>query len=98
MVDTKIARLIAPSLEGVWERTPMMETKHARKLDDELFTRRETEDALHISPRTLFDLRASGRLPFVRVGGSICYFRSDIEEFLLRNRVGGSKKKSRRRT
>ena len=40
--------------------------------------------SLHISVRTLARLRASGRLPFSKIGKKIYYKRSDIEN-MLRN-------------
>ena len=40
---------------------------------------------LHISPRTLTRLRASGRLPFSKIGKKIYYKKSDVEKMLNEN-------------
>lgn len=45
-----------------------------------LLTERQAAEAANLSPRTLFNLRQSGDLPFVRVGAKCIRYRvSDIE-------------------
>lgn len=46
-----------------------------------------------LAPRTLANRRSEGIAdpPFVRVGRSITYRVEDLDDYLLRHRVGGSK-------
>ena len=45
----------------------------------------EVQSSLHISERTLYRHRKSGRLPYSRVRGKIYYKKSDIRELLEKN-------------
>ncbi len=45
----------------------------------------EVQSVLHISERTLYRHRKSGRLPYSRIRGKIYYKKSDIRELLEKN-------------
>lgn len=45
----------------------------------------EVQSSLHISERTLYRHRKSGRLPYSRVKGKIYYKKSDIKDLLEKN-------------
>lgn len=56
---------------------------------DQLFTRREAAKYLGLRPQTLAKWAMDGsNVPFIRVGRSVRYRRSDLEEFLRRRTVG----------
>lgn len=61
-------------------------TAPARLLLDEPTARAELGN---LSGRTLFTLRKSGALPFVRIGSRIFYKREDLERFIAARRQGG---------
>jgi len=48
---------------------------------------RDAARYLSISPRSLFTLRASGRIPYVKLGGAIRYAVKDLTDFVDRNRL-----------
>lgn len=41
----------------------------------------------NLSKRTLQRYRAAGMLPYIQIGGKPFYFESDVEEFILKNRL-----------
>lgn len=43
---------------------------------------REAAEALGISPRFLFELTKTGKVPHVRLGGRVLYPVRDLEEFV----------------
>jgi excisionase family DNA binding protein len=55
----------------------------------ELKTHREAAEYLGIAEQTLHNWRATGRvrIPFVRVGRLVKYLRTDLDQFLERQRV-----------
>jgi hypothetical protein len=46
--------------------------------------------SLHISKRTLQNLRNNGTIPFSRIGNKIYYKKSDINEILSKNYIHGN--------
>jgi excisionase family DNA binding protein len=52
----------------------------------DLFTEKEACEYLGVSPVTLWRERKNLRISFSRIGGQIRYQRSDIQEYLDRNR------------
>ena len=54
-----------------------------------LVDQREAARLLGISPRTVFTLATSGRLPFLRIGRLKKFAVADIEAFIARERIGG---------
>jgi len=50
-----------------------------------LWTTREVADFLHVSIKTIFNLRKSG-LPFVQLGGAIRFVPQEIEDYLAYSR------------
>lgn len=47
-----------------------------------LLTAREAADVLRISERTLWTLKETGEIPFVRVGRSVRYDQTDLAEWI----------------
>ncbi|MFY7751954.1 MAG: helix-turn-helix domain-containing protein [Exiguobacterium acetylicum] len=52
-----------------------------------LYTSTKAAEFLGVSVRTLWTLRNTGKIPFVRVGESIRYELSDLESYVDRNKV-----------
>ena len=55
-------------------RTPRVVQQHLPE--------RDAAQWLGVSPRTLWGLRASGKIPFVRIGRSIRYDLDDLRDFV----------------
>lgn len=53
-----------------------------------LLTEKEAAEMLSVSIRTLYSLRKSGRIPYVKFGkgGRPRYWRKDLEKFIEENR------------
>ncbi|MHC4876990.1 MAG: helix-turn-helix domain-containing protein [Planctomycetota bacterium] len=47
-----------------------------------LLTAREAADLLRISERTLWTLKETGEIPFVRVGRSVRYEQTDLADWI----------------
>ena len=47
-----------------------------------LLTEREAAEYMRISPRTVFSLRASGKLACVKIGRSVRYRLAELERFI----------------
>jgi predicted DNA-binding transcriptional regulator AlpA len=59
-----------------------------REISNPLLSTREAADHLRNSPRTFIRWRGLGLgPPYIRVGGKVRYLRSDLDEWLARNRV-----------
>lgn len=55
---------------------------------EKLITHKEAAQILHIHPLTLYELRRSGKIPYIRMGAKrIRYKVSDIEAFIEQCRV-----------
>ena len=54
-----------------------------------LYTPEETARELRISERKLWGLKASGALPYVKIGSCVRYARADIEELIAKHRRKG---------
>ena len=54
-------------------------------------SRAEAADYLRVSKKTLDDWACSKRvlLPYSKVGRRVIYLQRDLDEFLLRNKIGG---------
>jgi excisionase family DNA binding protein len=53
----------------------------------ELWTIAEVADQLKISTSGVRRLQHTGKIPFIKVGGSIRFFRSDVVAFLHEHRL-----------
>lgn len=51
-------------------------------VEKKLVTEREAATILSISPRSLWDLRTRGDIPFVRIGRSVRYDTRDLETWI----------------
>ena len=59
-----------------------------RETSNQLLSTREAADHLRNSPRTFIRWRGLGLgPPYIRVGGKVRYLRSDLDDWLARNRV-----------
>lgn len=54
-----------------------------------LLTEREAARVLSLSVRTLFNLRAAGSLPYLRVGTAVRYDADDLRRWIAAQRQGG---------
>jgi excisionase family DNA binding protein len=52
---------------------------------EDLWTSREVARFLHVSLKTVFNLRKKG-LPFVQVGGAVRFVPQEIKDYLAKNR------------
>lgn len=57
--------------------------------DLQLLNERQAAELLNISPRTLWGHRKAGKLPCVRIGASVRYSPSDLQEWIAAQREGG---------
>lgn len=75
---------IAAALEGKSEvvGTSDADTFNAAEGAKEVLTEKEASEFLHISRTTLWKLRDSGKLSFVRIGNKVRYRRRDLDEYL----------------
>ena len=84
LIDKAVRRAVEDALDKVLAQ---LEKQGGRK---EWMTNREAMEYLGLSKTTLQRYRASGLLPYSKVGGSIYFRRSDINELLEDNRVDGA--------
>jgi excisionase family DNA binding protein len=63
---------------------------NAYALQNPLLRKRTAAALLGVSPTTVDRLAKAGRLPCVRVGGSVRFVLSDLEGFVQTNRKGVS--------
>jgi len=56
-----------------------------------LWSTAETARRLNVCKRTVIYWRDQGRLPHVRLGKSVRFIPSDVEEFIKAHRIGGAK-------
>jgi excisionase family DNA binding protein len=68
-------KLSQSSLTGSLESSP----------DDELWTTPQVAKYLHVSLKTVFNLRKKG-LPYVQLGGAVRFVPQEIKEYLIRSR------------
>lgn len=54
-----------------------------------LLTEIEAAKMLAVSARTVWGLRNSGEIPFVRVGRCVRYLVTDLTDWISRKRIGG---------
>ena len=59
----------------------------ASAVDKLLLTEREAAQALSISPRKLWELRATGEIPCVRLGRAVRYDPRDLSAWITRRRT-----------
>jgi excisionase family DNA binding protein len=57
----------------------------APELDAELWTTQEVAKFLHVSLKTVFNLRKRG-LPYVQLGGAVRFVPQEIRDYLTRSR------------
>jgi excisionase family DNA binding protein len=78
--------IATPNRHGFTNRLATATATVATRPESLLINEREAADMLRCSPRTVFQLRKDGQLPFVIVGKSgVRYRRADIERFIERN-------------
>lgn len=85
-LDARIERAVTRALE----RAPIRRdgrTSEATKPGKDWLTNREARAYLGISTPTLQRYRASGRVPYSKVGSRVYYRRSDLDAFLSEARV-----------
>ena len=49
---------------------------------ERVYTEKQASEILHITRMTLYNLRESGKLSYVRIGSRTLYRERDLEEFL----------------
>lgn len=54
----------------------------------QLYTEREAAKWLGVCPRTLRAIRASGEIPYVRLGRAVRYDLDDLRAYVARNKKG----------
>jgi excisionase family DNA binding protein len=54
-------------------------------LDDQLWTTEQVGKYLHVSLKTVFNLRKKG-LPYVQLGGAVRFLPQEIKDYLVTNR------------
>ncbi len=59
------------------------------KIEPQLLSERDAAKWLATCPRTLWGLRADGKIPVVRVGRLVRYDVDDLRTFVASNKVGG---------
>ena len=53
--------------------------------DDQLWKTERVAKYLHVSPKTIFNLRKRG-LPYVQLGGAVRFVPQEIKDYLVTNR------------
>lgn len=53
--------------------------------NDHLWTTEQVGKYLHVSLKTVFNLRKKG-LPYVQLGGAVCFMPQEIKDYLVTNR------------
>jgi excisionase family DNA binding protein len=54
--------------------------------DDPLWTTGKVAEYLHVSHKTVFELRKKRGLPFVKLGGAVRFIPKEIKDYLLNSR------------
>jgi excisionase family DNA binding protein len=67
------------------ENPPVSEETKASSQDSVLWTTKEVAKYLHVSLKTVFNLRKRG-LPFVQLGGAIRFVPQEIRDYLVNSR------------
>lgn len=49
---------------------------------EKVYTEKQAREHLHVSLKTLYNLREAGTLTYVRIGSRVLYRERDLEEFL----------------
>lgn len=65
------------------------QTASAVHLDNRLLTAAVVGELLQLRTSTVYELARAGRLPLIRVGRAIRFYRGDLEEHLARIRQPG---------
>ena len=55
-----------------------------------LLTSRQAAEALQISERKLWSMKASGEIPYVLLGRSVRYARVDLQQWIEERKKGGN--------
>ena len=71
--------LVNPSIDGSSNK----QTSPAS--DDQLWTTEQAAKYLHVSLKTVFNLRKKG-LPYVQLGGAVRFIPQEIRDYLVTNR------------
>jgi excisionase family DNA binding protein len=74
---------------GVFELTTQRENR-MNETKSPFLTRREVAAYLRISQSTLCRMAKNGRLPALKIGGSMRYERATVERMLERERAAGA--------
>lgn len=73
----------------IWE--PMMTISSARPNEQLLLTSRQAAQALQISERKLWSMKASGEIPHVLLGRSVRYPVADLQQWIDERMRGGGR-------
>jgi excisionase family DNA binding protein len=67
------------------QNPPVSEETKTSSLDSELWTTKEAAKYLHVSLKTVFNLRKRG-LPYVQLGGAVRFVPQEIRDYLVNSR------------
>jgi excisionase family DNA binding protein len=67
------------------ENPPVFEESKISSPDSDLWTTKEVAKHLHVSLKTVFNLRKRG-LPFVQLGGAVRFVPQEIRDYLVNSR------------
>jgi excisionase family DNA binding protein len=67
------------------ENPPVSEDTKTSSPDSDLWTTKEVAKHLHVSLKTVFNLRKRG-LPFVQLGGAVRFVPQEIRDYLVNSR------------
>jgi excisionase family DNA binding protein len=71
--------LVNPSVDG------SAKNQNPPASDDQLWTTEQVGKYLHVSLKTVFNLRKKG-LPYVQLGGAVRFLPQEIKDYLVTNR------------
>jgi len=80
IVRTEIAAAMEEKSKAVsaFDATTSNVTEEAK----EVLTEKQAQEFLHVSRITLYNLRESGKLSYMRIGSRVLYRRRDLDEYL----------------
>ena len=67
----------------------MTRTVNNLRVDQLLLTSRQAAQALQISERKLWSMKASGEIPYVLLGRSVRYPVADLQQWIEERKTGG---------
>ena len=63
-------------------------------LFEHLMDKQDILQTLHVSDRTLYTWRVTGKLPYIKINGKFYYTKPDVHRMLDRHRSGNQPKKN----